>query len=239
MCSRYSLTSPLEAVRSYFRTERDHPFPPRYNIAPTQPVSIVRAGADNRLELVLVRWGLIPSWVKEPGEFATLLNARSETVLEKPSFKAAMRHRRCLVPADAFYEWTGPAGAKRPYMISRGEGARLMAFAGLWEHWMSADGSELETMAILTVGANATVSAVHDRMPVILPEAAFATWLDVKNIRDAEAAKLLVPAAVDLLKIAELAPAINNSRAEGSQLQAMAGNSGPRNQSASGRGTLL
>jgi putative SOS response-associated peptidase YedK len=222
MCSRYSLTSPVEAVRAYFRTARDHEYPPRYNIAPTQPVSIVRMGADTKRELVLVRWGLIPGWVKEPGEFATLLNARSETVLEKPSFKTAMKHRRCLVPADAFYEWTGPVGAKRPHMMSRSVGSTLMAFAGLWEHWMGADGSEIETMAIMTTAANATIGALHDRMPVILGEAAFDAWLDIKNVRDAEALKLVQPVAEDLLKIDELAPAINNSKAEGAQLQAQA-----------------
>jgi putative SOS response-associated peptidase YedK len=238
MCSRYSLTSPLEAVRAYFKPGRDHPYPPRYNIAPTQPVSIIRTGADNARELVLVRWGLIPGWVKEPGEFATILNARAETALEKPSFKAAMRHRRCLVPADAFYEWTGPTGAKRPHMMSRAGTPGLLAFAGLWEHWMSKDGSEIETMAILTVAANATIGTLHDRMPAILPKAAFDTWLDIKNVRDHEAAVLLQPAPVDLLKIEELEPAINSSRAEGPQLQRVLQSKSPSG-TASGQGTLL
>jgi putative SOS response-associated peptidase YedK len=251
MCSRYSLTSPLEAVRAYFKPKagRDHPYPPRYNIAPTQPVSIIRTGADNARELVLVRWGLIPGWVKEPGEFATILNARAETALEKPSFKSAMRHRRCLVPADAFYEWTGPAGAKRPHMMSRATSVSgvsgtpgLLAFAGLWEHWMSKDGSEIETMAIVTVAANATIGTLHDRMPAILPEAAFDTWLDIKNVRDHEAAVLLQPAPDDLLKIEELEPAINSSRAEGPQLQRVLQSKSPSG-GASGtpspQGTLL
>jgi putative SOS response-associated peptidase YedK len=244
MCSRYSLTSPLEAVRAYFKPHpgRDHPFPPRYNIAPTQPVSIIRTGADNKRELVLVRWGLIPGWVKEPGEFATILNARAETALEKPSFKAAMRHRRCLVPADAFYEWTGPTGAKHPQMMSRANSPGLLAFAGLWEHWMSKDGSEIETMAILTVAANATIGAVHDRMPAILPEPAFDTWLDIKNVRDHEAAALLQPAPEELLKIEELEPAINSSRVEGPQLQQVLRPKRPSNgppATPSGQGTLL
>jgi putative SOS response-associated peptidase YedK len=127
------------------------------------------------------------------------------------------------VPADAFYEWTGPTGAKRPHMMSRAIASAaapsLLAFAGLWEHWMSKDGSEIETMAILTVAANATIGALHDRMPAILPETAFDTWLDIKNVRDQEAAALLEPAPDDLLKIEELEPAINSSRAEGPQLQ--------------------
>lgn len=252
MCSRYSLTSPVEAVRAYFKPKagRDHPYPPRYNIAPTQPVSIIRTGADNARELVLVRWGLIPGWVKEPAEFATILNARAETALEKPSFKAAMRHRRCLVPADAFYEWTGPTGAKRPHMMSRATSSPgtpgLLAFAGLWEHWMSKDGSEIETMAILTVAANATIGALHDRMPAILPEAAFDTWLDIKTVRDHEAAELLQPAPEDLLKIEELEPAINSSRAEGPELQRVLQRGAPPKPSSGGtpgpispQGTLL
>ena len=223
MCSRYSLTSPHEAVRTYFKCVRDHAFPPRYNIAPTQPVSIVRTGADNQRELVLVRWGLIPGWVKNPGEFTTLLNARAETVLDKPSFKAGMRHRRCLIPADAYYEWTGKPGAKRPHMISRAGAPGPFAIAGLWEHWMGADGSEMESMAMLTVGANAITAAIHDRMPAILPEVAFDSWLDVRNVRDREAHDYLRPAAETMLKVEELLPVINDPRKEGAYLQTRVG----------------
>lgn len=219
MCSRYSLTSPHDAVRAYFKCARADAFPQRFNIAPTQPVSIVRTGADNNRELVLVRWGLIPGWVKNPNEFTTILNARSETVLDKASFKAAMRHRRCIVPADAYYEWTGKPGAKRPHMFSRSRAPGPFGIAALWEHWMNADGSEMESMAMLTVCANATAGRVHDRMPAILPEAAFDAWLDVRNVRDREAHELLRPAADDLLKVDELLPAINDPRREGAHLQ--------------------
>ncbi len=239
MCSRYSLTSPAEAVRSAFSVVRGHDFPPRYNIAPTQPVSIVRTGADNVRELVLVRWGLIPGWVKQPGDFATILNARAETALEKPSFKSAMRHRRCLVPADAFYEWTGPVGAKQPYMIARAGMPGPLGFAGLWEHWMGADGSEIETVAILTVAANAAVLTIHDRMPAILPEAAFDCWLDIKNVRDREAWALLQPAPDDLLALTPLQPAINSSRVEGAALQTPLTRPSARNQPSPPQGTLL
>ena len=219
MCTRYSLTSPQEATRTYFRCVRDHAFPPRYNIAPTQPVSIVRTGADNARELVLVRWGLIPGWVKDPNGFGTLLNARTETALEKASFKVAMRHRRCLIPADAYYEWTGTPGAKRPHMIARAGTPSLFAMAGLWEHWMGAEGSEMETMAILTVAANATTCTLGDRMPAIVPESAFDRWLDVREVRDREAWELLRPAPADLLRVTELLPAINDPRCEGADLQ--------------------
>ena len=239
MCSRYSLTSPVEAVRAYFRTARDHEFPPRYNIAPTQPVAIVRTGSDNKRELALVRWGLIPGWAKDPGTFTTILNARAETVLEKASFKAAMRHRRCLVPADAYYEWTGKTGAKRPHMMSRAVDPGLLGIAGLWEHWMGADGSELESMAMVTVPANAALGAVHDRMPAILPETAFDAWLDTRNVRDHEVYDLLKPASDDLLKIEDLLPAINSSRLEGAHLQTRLPAGAKLHPGPDGSGTLL
>lgn len=221
MCSRYSLTSPPEAVRSYFRARNKPEFPPRYNIAPTQPVLIVRLDHKAERELTLVRWGLIPSWVKNPDEFTTLINARSETAAEKPSFRAALRHRRCLVPVDGFYEWTGKPGAKRPHLL-RPRAGGPMALAGIAEHWMSADGSELETMAILTVQANRTVSAVHDRMPVILAPQDFDLWLDCRPGTAVDAAPLMLPAAEDLLEIVEVSAKLNNVRNEGPAVQEMA-----------------
>lgn len=227
MCSRYSLTSPAEAVRAYFGTRPIEPYPPRYNIAPTQPVGIVHAREGDprgEREFVLVRWGLIPGWVKDPSAFTTLINARAETAADKPSFRAAFRHRRCLVPADGFYEWTGPAGAKRPHLMrSRANGP--MAFAGLYESWLGADGSEIDTMAILTVAANATVGAVHDRMPAILQPGDFADWLDCRGIDARAASGMLKPAAEDLLEIIEVDPKLNNPRNEGAQLQRPAGQS--------------
>jgi putative SOS response-associated peptidase YedK len=219
MCSRYSLTSPPEAVRSYFGYRNEASFPPRYNIAPSQPVAIVRLDPMGERELALVRWGLIPSWVKDPREFSTLINARSETAAEKPSFRAAMRHRRCLVPVDGFYEWTGPAGDKRPSLF-RSKSGGPMAFAGLWEHWMGADGSEVDTMAILTTSANATVRPVHDRMPVILPPEAFATWLDVQHVTATAAALLLRPSEATLLECVAVSKSVNNPRNEGPALHA-------------------
>ena len=152
MCSRYSLTSPPEAVRRLFDCAAVDEFPPRYNIAPTQPVLIARLDPKGARQLRLVRWGLIPSWVKDPREFATLINARAETASDKPSFRGAMRHRRCLVPADGFYEWTGGRGTKQPHFIRLNDN-ELFAFAGLSEIWLGADGSEIETMAILTTRA--------------------------------------------------------------------------------------
>ena len=118
MCSRFAVTSPPEAIRRYFEYRNLPNFPPRYNIAPTQPIAAVRIDAQGSRELVLLRWGLIPSWVKDPRDFTTLINARSETVLTKPSFRSAIRHRRCLIPADGFYEWKGARGNKKAFLIN-------------------------------------------------------------------------------------------------------------------------
>jgi len=219
MCSRYSLTSPPDAIRAYFGTDNAIAFPPRYNIAPTQPVAIVRQGLSGKgREIVLVRWGLIPSWVKDPRTFSTLVNARAETLLEKPSFKAALRHKRCLVPADGFYEWTGPAGRKRPFLI-RPRAGGPMAFAAIYEHWLGAEGSELESMAIITTRANRVVGAIHDRMPAVLGPERFETWLDVRRVDAREAAELIAPAADGLLEAIEVDPKVNNPRNEGPELQ--------------------
>ncbi len=217
MCSRYSLTAPPQAVRSYFATGNALEFPARYNIAPTQPVLIVRRTLAGEREQYLVRWGLIPSWVKEPREFSTLINARSETAAEKPSFRGAMRHRRCLVPATGFYEWTGKPGAKQPHLF-RPRGGGLMAFAGLADHWVGADGSELETMAILTTAANATMAPYHDRMPVILDPAHFDVWLDCTSGTSKFAESLLAPAPAGLLEVVDVSRSLNNPRNEGPAL---------------------
>ena len=219
MCSRYSLTSPPDAIRAYFGTDNAIAFPPRYNIAPMQPVAIVRQGLSGKgREIVLVRWGLIPSWVKDPRTFSTLVNARAETLLEKPSFRAALRHKRCLVPADGFYEWMGPAGRKRPFLI-RPRAGGPMALAAIYEHWLGAEGSELESMAIITTTANRVVGAIHDRMPAILAPDQFETWLDVRRVDAKEAAELVGPAPDDLLEAIEVDPKVNNPRNEGPELQ--------------------
>ena len=219
MCSRFSLTSPPEAVRRLFDCTVSEDFPPRYNIAPTDPVLIVRATATGgRREAHLVRWGLIPAWVKDPREFSTLINARSETAIEKSSFRGSMRHRRCLVPTDGFYEWTGRPGAKQPHLV-RLQSRTLFALAGIWEHWLGADGSELETMAILTTSANADMSAIHDRMPVILDPADFDRWIDCRPGSSTHVEDLLRPAPGGLIETIAVNPMLNNPRTEGPELQ--------------------
>ncbi len=218
MCSRYSLTSPPEAIRSLFHCRGEDDFPPRYNIAPTDPVLIVRANGGKPRELYLVRWGLIPPWVKDPREFATLINARAETAAEKPSFRGAMRHRRCLVPTDGFYEWTGRPGAKQPHLV-RMKSHAPFALAGLWEQWLGADGSELETMAILTTAANADIQHIHDRMPVMLNPTDYDRWLDNQPGTSDHILDLLRPFRTGQIETLAVNPKLNNPRAEGPELQ--------------------
>lgn len=175
MCGRFSLTLPVDGIRKLFGFNQIPNLPPRWNIAPTQAVLAVR-GAHDGPSAFMARWGLIPSWSKDPAIGAKLINARSETVREKPSFKTAFQRRRCLIPADSFYEWKTVAGVKQPYRI-RFEDDGLLAFAGLWERWLGADGSDVETCSIVTTDANATLAPLHHRMPVILDPQAFHTWL--------------------------------------------------------------
>ncbi len=217
MCSRYSLTSPPEAVRRIFDCGGEADFPPRYNIAPTDPVLIVRHDLRHARELHLVRWGLIPAWVQDPREFATLINARSETAASKTSFRGAMRHRRCLVPTDGFYEWTGAPGVKQPHLI-RMKNQSLFALAGLWEHWLGADGSELETMAVLTTSANQDMAHLHDRMPVIVTPNEYERWLDCRPGTAEYISDLLRPLEVGLIETLAVNRKLNNPRAEGPDL---------------------
>jgi putative SOS response-associated peptidase YedK len=211
MCSRYSLTSPPEAVRAYFGYSDTPNFPARYNVAPTQAVAVVALDREGVRRFRPMRWGLLPPFVKDPKKFPTLINARSEEVLDKPSFRHAMRYRRCLVPADGFYEWTGPKGKRRPFLL-RPRGGRLIAFAGLYERWRDGEGGETDTVAILTCPANATIAPLHDRMPVVLASEHFAAWLDVKATPADQAAQLLRSAPDDLFEAIELHPKINDSK---------------------------
>jgi putative SOS response-associated peptidase YedK len=207
MCSRYTITSAPDVFRALFGYPEQPDFPPRYNIVPTQPIPIVRLLEGER-HFALVRWGLIPSWVKDPNNFALLQNARGETVIDKPAFRNAMKRRRCLIPADGFYEWRSVGGRKQPYYIRAKSGAPL-AFAGLWETWEGPNGEEVDTATIITTAANRTLSAVHDRMPVIVPPEAFDLWLDCANVDAVTASALIRPAPEDLLEAYPVSTAVN------------------------------
>ncbi|GIV88278.1 MAG: DUF159 family protein [Chloroflexus sp.] len=176
MCGRYTLAVSPAKLAERFAIPPISDLQPRYNIAPTQPVVVVREGNDGR-EGVYMRWGLIPSWAKDASVGAKLINARSETVLEKPSFRTAFRRRRCLIPASGFYEWQTTATGKRPFYFTLPDDD-LMAFAGLWEQWQAPDGEVIESCTILTTTANEIVTPIHNRMPVIVPSEFTAFWLD-------------------------------------------------------------
>lgn len=175
MCGRYALTSPPAVIAERFQLLWTPETEPHYNIAPSQMVPVVRETGRGR-ELTLLKWGLIPRWAKDAQIGAKLINARAESVAEKPAFRDAYRRRRCLVPADAFYEWKGVAGHKQPYCI-RMRDHGLFAMAGLWEHWVTPDGQAVESCAIVTVAANALVGELHERMPLILAPADYDAWL--------------------------------------------------------------
>jgi putative SOS response-associated peptidase YedK len=217
MCGRYVITSSPAAIRALFGYPEQPNFPARYNVAPTQPIPVVRL-TEGRRQFVLMRWGLIPSWVKDPKAFSLLINARAESVIDKPAFRAAMRRRRCLIPADGFYEWRDSGGRKRPFFVHLRTPGAPLAFAGLWETWTGPNGEEIDTAAIVTTRANRMLSALHDRMPVILPPEAFALWLDCANVDAATAAALLVPAAEGLLGVHEVSPAVNRVANDDPQL---------------------
>jgi len=207
MCGRYCISSAPEAIRRLFRYIEQPNFPPRYNVAPTQPIPIVRM-VDGQRHFALVRWGLIPSWVKDPKGFTLLINARGESVSEKPAFRAAMKRRRCLFPADGFYEWKRVGDAKRPYFAKLSSGGPL-AFAGLWETWTGPNGEEMETAAIVTTSANRTLATVHDRAPVIVPPEAFEFWLDCRNVDEKTAAAAIAPAPEGSMEVYEISTAVN------------------------------
>ncbi len=189
MCGRFTLFEPDKILSKEFGVSLSFGLAPRYNIAPSQRILAVRvAPTTGQREFAMTRWGLIPHWAKDTSIGNRLINARSETVAEKPAFRRAFRERRCLVPADGFYEWKQEAKGKRPFYV-RMRDARPFAFAGLWERWEGIAGEAVETCAILTTAANTILSPVHDRMPVILPPEAYSQWLDPS----ARSPKLLSP----------------------------------------------
>ena len=208
MCGRYVITSPPAAIRALFGYGEQPNFPPRYNVAPTQPIPLVRL-AEGKRSFALMRWGLIPAWVDDPKNFSLLINARGESVLDKPAFRNAMRRRRCLIPADGFYDWRA-GEPKRPYFVRAKSGTPL-AFAGLWETWTGPNGEEMETAAIVTTRANRTLAGIHERMPVVVPPEAFNMWLDCANIDDKTAASLIAPASDDLLEAYEVSTVVNRT----------------------------
>jgi putative SOS response-associated peptidase YedK len=196
MCGLYSFRRSAEEVRGLFGFQDVAAFPPRQHIGPGGPIAVVKMERGRRI-FALVRWGFIASWMKEIRPGRPLINARAESVLAKPSFRNAMKRRRCLLPADGFFQWKGDVpGKKQPFNIHR-PGNQLFAIAGLWEPCMGADGSEIDTAVIITTPASPTLATIHDRMPAIIMPDEFALWLDCDRFNAQDAARLLVPPSDD------------------------------------------
>jgi putative SOS response-associated peptidase YedK len=212
MCGRFALISETEQVAELFEVENTAvPIPPaipRYNIAPTQPVLAVRLDENGRRELTFFRWGLIPSWSKDMSVGSRLINARAETVTEKPSFRNAFKRRRCLIPADGFYEWQKVNGKKQPLYI-HGTDGRPLALAGLWELWQDPEGTRLQTCTILTTTPNELMASIHDRMPVIIEPEDFSMWLDPGQNPD-DALHLLRPYPAEKMTAYPVSTAVNS-----------------------------
>ena len=231
MCGRYAVTLPPEAVRAFFSYVEQPNFPPRFNIAPTQPIAIVRRDAASTDPSVrhfrLVRWGFVPAFVKDFNTFKPFVNARSEGLIEKPSFRNAFRRRRCLVIADGFYEWqqrqTGPS---QPFLVRRPDRAPF-GLAGLTETWVGADGSEVDTACIITTAAAGALAAIHHRMPVIVEPEQFDLWLDPDERRAGDAAPILEPVAPPDLELIAIGPAVNKVVNDDASVQAPVAEAAP------------
>ena len=207
MCGRYALDSPVESLEAQFEAEAQALLLPRYNIAPTTPVPVVRNGAAGRI-IVLHVWGLIPAWSKDPSMGARMANARAETVAEKPSFRGPFKRSRCIVPADGFYEWR--AGTpKQPFCIRAAQGG-LLAFAGLWDHWEGPEGA-VDSCTILTTSANGAMAPIHDRMPVLLAREDYGRWLDPGTTKE-DLLALLRPCPDAWLELHPVSTRVGNVR---------------------------
>ncbi len=222
MCGRLSLTHSFsEIVALYNLTSKassnEMAPPPRYNIAPTQPITMIEQTSQGRAS-ILVRWGLMPGWVKEPDKFTLLINARSETVAEKPSFRNAMRHRRTLVPASGFYEWRRTGKKSQPYWVRPRDGG-IITIAGLMETWSGADGTEIDTGCLLTTHANESFSKIHHRQPVIIQPDDFDRWLDCMNSEPRDVVDLLQPVADDFLEAIPVSDLVNKVPNSGPAVQ--------------------
>ncbi|MCO5092451.1 SOS response-associated peptidase [Bosea sp. (in: a-proteobacteria)] len=228
MCGRYAITLPPEAMRASFGYREQPNFPPRYNIAPTQPVPVIRPHGSAR-QFLLMRWGFIPGWVRDAKDFPLVINIRGESAAEKPSFRNALARRRCLMPADAFYEWrrsgTGKQARNDAFLFRRPDRG-FFAFAALWETWSAPDGSEIDTVAMLTGPASGPMAAIHHRAPIILAAHDHDAWLD-PGATPQQTRRLIEPPPDDLLEIVAIGPAINKVANDGPELQEPASAAAP------------
>jgi putative SOS response-associated peptidase YedK len=215
MCGRFSQAQIAELDREVFKLLSIPALPPRYNVAPTQEAAVIRETPAQGRELVPLRWGLIPSWAKDPAMGNRMINARAESVADKPAFKDAFRERRCLVPSEGFYEWRKAARGKQPYYV-RVLAGRVFAFAGLWERWWDrAGGDEHETFTIITTEPNELLRPIHDRMPVILEPRDYDRWLDPEHPDPEELRGLLKPYPSEQMSYYPVSAYVNKPEHEG------------------------
>lgn len=217
MCGRIVLKASAGQLVAEFELPDAPVLAPRYNIAPTQPVAVVRAAADGSRTCAHLRWGLVPSWSAGPDEGPLLLNARSETAATRRAFREAFRRRRCLVPADGFYEWQHEGKQRIPHYFSADDGS-LLALAGLWERWHDPAGAVLESCTILTTAAGPEVASVHDRMPVILSRPDRHAWLTMPPEQVDQLQDLLAAGPAGALRCWQVAPLVNRSHTDGPEL---------------------
>ncbi len=231
MCGRYALYSPADAIADLFGAALESEgLAPRYNAAPTQWLPVIRQRPSGERVLHTLRWGLLPSWAKDETIAARLINARAETLAEKPAFRAAYRARRCIVPADGFYEWAKRPDGKQPYFIHAPDGA-ILAFAGLWERWTRpADAAAIDSFTIVTTEANPRIQPLHDRMPAILAPEVVDLWLD-RTTDPARLSELLMPFPQERLAMRPVSRAVGNVRNEGQELIAEVSHPSPAHRS--------
>ena len=229
MCGRYALYGPISRLSERFAASIDAlpaDFGPRYNAAQMQMLPVVRQRPGGERVAHLLRWGLLPGWAKDPGIATRLINARAETLAEKPAFRAAYRARRCIVPASGFYEWKAVPGGKQPYYIQPAND-ELFGLAGLWERWTRPEGTPIDTFTVITTAANATMQALHERMPVILQPADYGPWLS-RDTAPERLGQLLAPCPDGMLSMHPVSKAVGNVRNEGARLIAPESDPQPR-----------
>lgn len=217
MCGRFVQYSDPEIYASRYDIDEICDARPRYNVAPTQPVLAIRCNENGHRELIHLRWGLVPAWSAGPDSRYSMINARAETVQVKPAYRTAFKHRRCLIPAEGFYEWQKTGTGKQPHLIRRRDRAPFV-MAGLWETWRDDIGNHIESCTIVVTEANATIQRIHDRMPVVLADNAVPAWLDPRNRDYPGLTALLQPAAPQDWTLVAISKQINNARNEGSEL---------------------
>jgi putative SOS response-associated peptidase YedK len=211
MCGRFTLQISPEQLAEIFGLLEIPVFPARYNIAPTQQVAVIRGNGDRHNRLDFLRWGLIPSWAKDPSIGSRMINARCETVHEKPAFRHAIKFSRCIVVASGFYEWRAEVNRKTPLYVHLKDGSP-MCFAGIWDHWKSPEGETIESCAILTTSSNKLIAPLHERMPVILHPEEYPVWLD-RELTDPEKLKQLYqPYPAELMEMYPVSQLVNSPR---------------------------